>query len=89
MWEPYFIMIKIVFSQFTPMHVSKNLENAPTQVLAQLHHWLKGLEIISSLKFQKCLQSGKTHSKIGTVKYCVEVEISISAKYGCAGILGW
>ena len=27
------------FSEFTPMHVSKILENAPVQVLTQLRHW--------------------------------------------------
>ena len=27
------------FSEFTPMHMSKILENAPVQVLTQLRHW--------------------------------------------------
>ena len=26
------------FSQFTPVHMPKNLENAPAQALAQLRH---------------------------------------------------
>ena len=28
----------LIFCQFTPMYLSKNLENAPTQVLTKLRH---------------------------------------------------
>ena len=31
------------FSEFTPMHMSKILENAPVQVLTQLRHWFWNL----------------------------------------------
>ena len=29
----------LIFSQFTPVHMLKNLETAPAQTLTQLRHW--------------------------------------------------
>ena len=37
--KKYIILITLIFSQFTPIYVPKNLSNAPVQVLSQLHHW--------------------------------------------------
>ena len=39
----------LIFSQFTPMYVSKNLSNAPAQVLTQLRHWMINLKIEKKL----------------------------------------
>ena len=33
------VLTTLIFSQFTPIYVPKNLSNAPAQVLTQLRHW--------------------------------------------------
>ena len=38
-WEPCFTIVILAFSQVTPTHRPKNLENALVQVLTQLRQW--------------------------------------------------
>ena len=37
-WKPRFIIVILIFCQFTPVHAPENLENAPAQVLTQLRY---------------------------------------------------
>ena len=37
-WKPRFIIVILIFCQFTPVHAPENLENAPAHVLTQLRY---------------------------------------------------
>ena len=37
-WKPRFIIVILIFCQFTPVHAPENVENAPAQVLTQLRY---------------------------------------------------